>query len=124
MMDDSLETFVPLAFHRRGSRRVAADHRHVHDVTLLEGVARGFYWQHLVDTGVMKSGSDVARAEGLHSSVANELMRLTLLAPDIIDLSMTGRQPRRMTLIWFQRNPLPVNWEAQRQILKRFEEDA
>jgi hypothetical protein len=28
-----------------------------------------------------------------------------------------------MNLIWFQRNPLPVDWEAQRQIVKRFEED-
>ena len=46
-MDDTLETFVPLTFRRRGARRVAADDRHVHDVTLLEGVARGFYWQHL-----------------------------------------------------------------------------
>ena len=51
-MDDSLETFVPLTFRRRGSRRVAADDRDVHDVTLLEGIARGFYWQHLVDTGM------------------------------------------------------------------------
>ena len=74
-MDDTLETFVPMTFRRRGARRVAADDRHVHDVTLLEGVARGFYWQHLVDTGVMKSGSDIARAEGLHPSVPNELMR-------------------------------------------------
>ena len=49
-------------------------------------MARGFYWQHLVDTGVMKSGSDIARGEGLHPSVPNELMRLTLLAPDILEL--------------------------------------
>lgn len=73
-MDDTLETFVPLTFRCRGARRVAADERHVHDVTLLEGVARGFYWQHLVDTGVMKSGSDIARAEGLHA-VLEKVMR-------------------------------------------------
>lgn len=36
-------------------------------------------------------------------------MRLTLLAPDILDLLMAGRQPRRMNLICFQRNPLPVD---------------
>jgi len=114
-MDDTLETFVPLTFRRRGARRVAADDRHVHDVTLLEGVARGFYWQHLVDTGVMKSGSDIARAEGLHPSVPNELMRLTLLAPDILELLMAGRQPRRMNLIWFQRNPLPADWVGELQ---------
>ena len=54
----------------------------------------------------------------------NELMRLTLLAPDIIEILMTGRQPRRMNLIWFQRHPIPVDWEAQRQIVQRFKEDA
>lgn len=123
-MDDSIETFVPMAFRRRGVQRVASDDRNVHDTTLLDGLARGFYWQNLVDTDVMKSGSDIARAEGLHPSVPNELMRLTLLAPDIIRLLMTGRQPRRMSLIWFQRNPLPVDWVAQRQIVKRFEEVA
>lgn len=37
MMDDSLETFVPLAFRRCGVRRVVTDDRYVHDVTLLEG---------------------------------------------------------------------------------------
>ena len=121
--DDLSETFVPLAFRRRGVQRVVATNRPVHDATFLDGLARAFYWQHLVDTGVMKDGSDIARAEGLHPSVVNELLRLTLLAPDIIDLLMTGRQPRRMTLIWFQRHPLPVDWEAQRQIVRRFEGD-
>jgi len=82
-MEKKLETFLPLQFRRRGVQRVIVDDRYVHDVKLLEGVARAFYWQHLLDTGVMKSGSDIARAEGLHPSVPNELMRLTLLAPDI-----------------------------------------
>ncbi|ABE49421.1 hypothetical protein Mfla_1153 [Methylobacillus flagellatus KT] len=79
-MDDTLETFVPLTFRRRGARRVAADDRHVHDVTLLEGVARGFYWQHLVDTGEMKSGSEIARAEGLHPSVRHSVATATGVA--------------------------------------------
>jgi hypothetical protein len=119
--NDSLETFIPLIF-RKGVQRVTGEHN-VHNVALLEGLARAFYWQHLIDTGVMKSGSAIARAEKLHHSVVNELLRLTLLAPDIIELLMAGRQPRRMNLIWFQRNPLPIEWEAQRQIVKRFEEE-
>ena len=123
-MDDTLETFVPLTFRRRGARRVAADDRHVHDVTLLEGVARGFYWQHLVDTGEMQSGSAIARAEKLHHSVVNELLRLTLLAPDIIEQFMAGKQPRRLTLMWFQRNRLMVDWQGQRQLMASCEEEA
>ena len=123
-MENKLETFLPLQFRRRGAQRVIVDDRYVHDVKLLEGVARAFYWQHLLDTGVMKSGSDIARAEGLHPSVPNELMRLTLLAPDIIEKLMMGSQPRRMNLIWFRSNSLPVDWFAQRKIVQRFEEDA
>ncbi len=123
-MENKMETFLPLQFRRRGAQRVIVDDRYVHDVKLLEGVARAFYWQHLLDTGVMKSGSDIARAEGLHPSVPNELMRLTLLAPDIIEKLMMGSQPRRMNLIWFRSNSLPVDWSAQRKIVQRFEEDA
>ena len=122
-MDDSLETFVPLAFRRRGARRVVTDDRHFLDVTLLDGLARAFYWQHLIDSGAMRTGSEIARAEGLHCSVVNEFLRMTLLAPDIIERMMTGKQPRRMQLIWFKENPVPVDWVAQRQIVQRFEED-
>jgi hypothetical protein len=123
-MDESMETFVPMTFRRRGVQRLAADERSAHDATLIDGLARAFYWQHLLDIGAMQSGSAIARAEKLHSSVVTELMRLTLLAPDIIEMLMSGQQPRRMSLIWFQRNPLPVDWSAQRQIVKSFEEDA
>lgn len=121
------ETFVPLTLRRRGVQRLMqapTDVRETHDSTLIEGIARAFHWQRLLDSGVMTSGSDIARAEGLHHSTVNELLRLTLLAPDIIDLLLAGRQPRRMTLMWFQRHPLPVDWQAQRQIVARFEEDS
>jgi len=122
-MNDRLETFVPLVFRRRGVQRLAVDGRSAHDTTLIEGLARAFYWQHLLDTGVMRSGSAIARAEKLHQSVVNELLRLTLLAPDISELWMAGRQPRRLTLMWFQRNRLTPDWQAQRNLMASFEED-
>jgi hypothetical protein len=127
MKNGARETFVPLTLRRRGVRRLVqpqAEARETHDSTLIEGLARAFHWQRLLDSGAMPSGSAIARAEGLHHSVVNELLRLTLLAPDIVELLMAGRQPRRMSLIWFQRNPLPVDWEAQREIVRRFEEAA
>ena len=120
-MNDDLETFVPLTFKRRGVQRLAATDAPAHDTTFLEGLGRAFYWQKLLDSGAMKSGSDIARNEGLHHSTVTELLRLTLLAPDIIGRLMTGRQPRRLTLMWFQRNRLPVDWQAQRAIIASFE---
>lgn len=47
-------TFVPLPVRRScGQHRYSSTQNF--DVTLLEGVARGFYWQQLVDTGVRKA---------------------------------------------------------------------
>jgi hypothetical protein len=118
------ETFVPLALRRRDVQRLMQappEAREAHDSTLIEGLARASHWQRLLDSGAMASGSDIARAEGLHHSTVNELLRLTLLAPDLVELLLAGRQPRRMTLMWFQRHPLPVDWMAQREIVRGFE---
>jgi hypothetical protein len=51
----------------------------------------------------------------------NELLRLTLLEPAIIQAILAGQQPRCLSLLWFQRNPLPTDWAAQRQVLARFD---
>jgi hypothetical protein len=117
----TLETFVPLVFKRRGIRRLADTGAVAHDPTIIEAVARAFHWQHLLDSGEFESGAAIARAEGLHPSTVNELLRLTLLAPDIVEQLLAGCQPRRLTLIWFQRNPIPVDWQQQRQIIQSFE---
>ena len=57
----------------------------------------------------------------VHHSVVNELLRLTLLAPDIVEQLLEGQQPRRLTLMWFQRHSLPVEWDAQRAMVTSFE---
>lgn len=117
------ETFVPLTLPRRGARRVVADTRRVHDATLLEGIARGLYWQGLISRGIMENAHVIARAEGVHFTVVTEHLRLTLLAPGIIALLMAGKQPRRMNLTWLMHHRLPFDWNDQWQIVRDFEED-
>ena len=51
----------------------------------------------------------------------NELLRLTLLEPAIIQSILAGQQPRCMSLLWFQRNPLPTDWVAQREVAAEFD---
>lgn len=65
--------------------------------------------------------TDIAQREGLHPSTVNELLRLTLLEPAIIQAILAGQQPRCMSLIWFQRNPLPLDWIEQRRVVDRFD---
>lgn len=92
------------------------------DQPLLVALTRAFYWQQLLEDGVVGSGSEIAQREGLHhSTVVNELLRLTLLEPAIIQAILAGQQPRCMSLLWFQRNPLPTDWVAQREVVTGFD---
>ena len=88
---------------------------------VLVALARAFYWQQLLDDGVVASGTDIAQREGLHHSTVNELLRLTLLEPAIIQSILAGQQPRCMSLIWFQRNPLPLDWIEQLRVVDGFD---
>lgn len=92
-----------------------------HDQPLLVALTRAFYWQQMIDDGVVGSGSEIAQREGLHHSTVNELLRLTLLEPAVIQSILAGQQPRCMSLLWFQRNPLPTEWMAQREVVARFD---
>lgn len=124
-----LSTFIPIKIRKRGGRTVvtrpaAAEvttKATAHDQPLLTALSRAFYWQQLLDDGVVASGSDIARREGLHQSTVNELLRLTLLEPAIVQAIYAGQQPRCMSLLWFQRNPLPVDWVAQREVVAAFD---
>ncbi len=92
-----------------------------HDTPMQVALSRAFHWQRVLDSGLASSGSEIAKLEGLHPSTVNVLMRLTLLEPAIIQSILAGKQPRCMSLLWLQRNPLPVDWLAQRELVARFD---
>ena len=124
-------TFIPLKIRKRGVRKVVVRPdgqveapgkvATQHDQPLLVALTRAFYWQQLLDDGVVASGSEIAQREGLHHSTVNELLRLTLLEPAIIQSILAGQQPRCMSLLWFQRNPLPTDWATQREVVAGFD---
>lgn len=125
-----LSTFIPLQIHKRGVRKVvirpdgessSPTARGQCDSPMLVALARAIYWQRLLDDGVVASGTDIAQREGLHNSTVNELLRLTLLEPAIIQAILAGKRPRCMSLIWFQRNPLPLDWITQRRVVEGFD---
>ena len=126
-----LSTFIPLKIRKRGASKVVVRPDGAVespgtvasqlDQPLLLALTRAFYWQQLLDDGVVCSGSEIAQREGLHHSTVNELLRLTLLEPTIIQTILAGRQPKCMSLLWFQRNPLPTDWVAQREVVTTFD---
>ena len=110
---------LPLAVRRqRGGRKlvltpagfVAAPVRV--DVTLVKAIARAFRWRRMLETGRYGTMDELAAAEKINSSYVSRLLRLTLLAPDIVEAILDGRQPEGMTLPVLM-EPLPVEWERQ-----------
>ena len=131
-----LSTFIPLKIRKRGVSKMILRPEIVangegalpgngggshHDNPLQVALSRAFHWQRLIDDGRVGSGSEIAKLEGLHHSTVNELLRLTLLEPATIQSILAGKPPRCMSLLWFQRNPLPLDWPLQRQVVEGFD---
>ena len=88
------------------------------DPTLLKALARGYYWQHLLDTGVAGAASEIAEREGLHRVTVSDALRFALLAPDIVQSALDGRLPRTMSLEILQRRTVPLDWEGQLEMVE------
>jgi hypothetical protein len=113
---------VPLAIRRRAGRKtivMPAGEHGVQAVTtradpaLVKALARAFRYQRLLDKGTYASISEMAAAERIERGYLGTLLRLTLLAPDIIEAILNGRQPEGLGLPALL-GPFPIEWERQR----------
>jgi hypothetical protein len=116
---------IPMRFQRRGGRKriVAADGREIAqpskpqpDGTLMKALARAWRWQKLLDAGVYTSVSDIGDAENISKSYVSRILRLALLAPDMVEAILGGRTGQVLTLEKLER-PLPASWMEQRDKL-------
>jgi hypothetical protein len=82
---------------------------------LLHALARAFHWQSLLDGGQYASVNELAKAHGKNASYVAAILRLTLLAPDIVESVLDGRQPPTLQLQPLIRSGFKMEWELQRQ---------
>jgi hypothetical protein len=68
----------------------------------------------MLDDGVYASISDIGEAENISKSYVSRILRLVLLAPDILDAILAGRTDQSLTLKRMEQ-PLPASWEEQRR---------
>jgi hypothetical protein len=85
--------------------------------TLVKALARAWRWQRMLDEGVYTSVSEIGDAENISKSYVSRILRLALLAPDIVDAILTGRADQALMLEELER-PLPASWEKQRRRLE------
>lgn len=72
----------------------------------------------MLDEGRYASITEMAAAERIDRGFAGQLLRLTLLAPDIVEDVLNGcrKEDARLPTIM---EPIPLNWVEQRQMLSR-----
>lgn len=120
-------TVVPLTIRRKQNRKVmippAGDDSILgtggHDLPMIRMLGKAFYWQRLLDEGRYPTANDLARSLKLEPGWVAEVLRLTTLAPDIIESVLDGRQPRDLNLhtLRGRRDQLPRDWGEQRKAL-------
>ena len=111
---------VPLAVRKRGGRKLVLTPGSTinrgssgADSTLVKALARAFRWRRMMETGRYGTLNELAAAEKINSSYVSRVLRLTLLAPDLVEAVLNGRQPAGMTLPGLM-ELFPVEWERQR----------
>jgi len=123
----SVTVSVPLTIRRRGGRKqiIGPDEAVARpgecgagvvpvngDPALIKALARGFRWRRMLEEGRYASISEMAKAEGIERGYLGSLLRLTLLAPEMVEAILEGRQPEGVTLPRLLEG-MPVAWAHQ-----------
>jgi len=118
---ETISVHVPFTLRKYGGRKQvvrpngepATIEKSRVDSTLVKALARAFRWKKMLESGQFTTISELAERENLALTYMTRVLRLTLLAPDIVEMILDGRQPQEMTLASLL-EPFPVAWEGQR----------
>ena len=127
MADKKMTTLIPVKIKWHGGRKkiipaaTLPDQQPEHDASMLVGLSRAYHWQRLIDAGVVDSGSDIARREGLHQTTVNALLRLTQLSPALVRDILNGHQPKTLSMRWLKTNELPWDWNDQQEFFGKYD---
>lgn len=124
--DHTLTVRVPMTIKRRGGRKLVLAvngteftatpvTRHV-DNAMVKAIARAFRWREMLEGGSYATIREIAAAEKINESYVGRVLRLTLLAPDLVETIMVGQQPAELQLGGLMRR-FPIEWDAQRRTL-------
>lgn len=117
-LPETLSVHVQFRIKKRGGRKEiqlppdAPSQRSRVDNTMVKAIARAFRWQHMLESGTHATLLDLARAEKINPSYVSRVLRLTLLAPEIVEAILEGQQEREMTLARLL-EPFPEFWNNQ-----------
>jgi hypothetical protein len=112
---------APFAVGKRGGRNLVLTPegtdlgiapRHRVDNAMIKALARAFRWRKLLETGAYGNIAELAATEKIHSSYVSRILRLTLLAPDIVEAVLNGKHAPKVTLATLMQ-PFSNDWLRQ-----------
>ena len=114
---ETVTLHVPFRVVKRGGRKEmqlpdGATQSRRNDSTLVKALARAFRWKRMLESGEFATIAELAKREGIASSYMTRVLRLTLLAPDIVEAILDGRQGPEVTLARVLA-PFPMEWSFQ-----------
>lgn len=115
---DTITLHVPFRIVKRGGRKEmqmpegAAQPRRT-DSSLVKALARAFRWKRMLESGEYATIAELAEREGIAPSYMTRVLRLTLLAPDIVEAILDGKKGPGVTLAQVL-EPFPLDWRHQR----------
>ena len=117
---ETITIHIPMTFRKRGGRKLVVTPdgapwapRPRVDNALVRALARAFRWRRLLDEDVCGTIEELARLEKVSRGYMSRVLRLTLLAPDIVEAILDGRQPEGTGLQSLLAESA-VEWERQR----------
>jgi hypothetical protein len=117
----TITVFVPLAWRRRGGRKVIVAPAGCDDwapppkldSALVKALARAHRWRRILEEGRFGTLAELSAAERISRSYICRVLRLTLLAPDIVERILDGRPTAGLPKLL---KPFPLEWERQREL--------
>lgn len=127
VLDDghSVTVRVPISIRSRGGRKLvlapngenltgAPVHRRV-DSAMVKAIARAFRWRDMLESGEHATIREIAAAEKINETYVGRVLRLTLLAPEVVEAILSGRQSAHLQLETLMKR-FPVDWTEQRSL--------
>lgn len=79
----------------------------------VRALARAFRWRRLIETGAVATVQEIAAAENINPSYVSRVLRLTLLAPEIVEAVAAGMEVSGAAALGTLMMPFPVDWCRQ-----------
>jgi hypothetical protein len=116
----TITVHVPLRFTVRGGRKTIVIGQTSHqapktrfDNSIAKALARAFRWKQKLDDGTYETMVDLAKAERINESYVTRLIRLNLLAPDIVEAALDGRTQLTVQDLTEPMSPVWIEQRAQ-----------